>query len=71
MDIRRVLIAELLLRVAHVTQLAQPLTHAHRRHASRDPIVELTERLRHPVRWRLEHPLYAVSRAARRVGRGA
>ena len=31
-----------------------------------DPIADLTERLRHPVRWRLTHPVQAIHRAARR-----
>jgi hypothetical protein len=30
------------------------------------PIADLTERLRHPVRWRLKHPIQAIRRATRR-----
>jgi hypothetical protein len=31
-----------------------------------EPIADLTERLRHPVRWRLKHPIQAIRRATRR-----
>ena len=30
-----------------------------------DPIAELTQRLRHPARWRFTHPVQAMRRAIR------
>ena len=37
----------------------------HRKAAALDPIDDLTERLRHPVRWTIKHPLRALDRAMR------
>lgn len=32
-----------------------------------DPLEDLTERLRHPIRWRLSHPIRAMRRGWTRV----
>ncbi|MCA1562334.1 MAG: tetratricopeptide repeat protein [Acidobacteria bacterium] len=54
-------------RLTQVTQLAHPWTHARTRQLPRDPVVELKERLRHPIRWHLRHPLQANCHARRRA----
>lgn len=34
-----------------------------------DPVADLTERLRHPVRWSLTHPVQAIRRTLSRPAR--
>jgi hypothetical protein len=36
-----------------------------RQKAAVDPVEDLTERLRHPIRWRLQHPLRTIGRRLR------
>jgi hypothetical protein len=57
-------------RAARFAQIA--LVHTFRRHEpyfadalGSDPISELTQRVRHPARWRLTHPVQAIGRALR------
>ena len=47
---------------ASIAQLAGAVYLYASRKAERDPLADLTFRLRHPLRWRVEHPWQAVKR---------